>query len=179
MNHWFGMLHVPRDGWCHWCIEDARSFAREAGSDGRSGWTWEAGWHCWLHTEHFTQSPDVTGHGTGITRHPAPHNGNNCVMGWQFTAPFDSSNACYSSGVTASLSAQQGQSNKGHDCVKTLDVDDAWLSFLQNVHLPFITVYICKCMDRWRWTAVNAYWANCFSLPQLFISFFSLQHVIQ
>lgn len=35
MNHWFGMLHVPADGWCHWCIEDARS-------SGRDGWTWEA-----------------------------------------------------------------------------------------------------------------------------------------
>lgn len=20
MNQWFGVLHVPRDGWCHWCI---------------------------------------------------------------------------------------------------------------------------------------------------------------
>lgn len=93
MNHWFGMLHVPCDGWCHWCIEDAQSSGSEAGSDGCSGWTWEAVWHCWLHTEHFTHSPDVTGQSTRITSHPALHNGNNCVTGWQFTAPFDSSNS--------------------------------------------------------------------------------------
>lgn len=120
MNHWFGMLHVPCDGWCHWCIEDAQSSGREAGSDGRSDWTWEAGWHCRLHTEHSTHSPDVTGQDTRITSHPAPHNGNNCVMGWQFTAPFDSSNTFYNSGVTASLSTQQGQCDKGHNCDKSM-----------------------------------------------------------
>lgn len=109
MNHWFGMLHVPCDGWCHWCIEDAQSSGSEVGSDGCSGWTWEAGWHCWLRTEHFTHSPDVTGQGTRITSHQAPHNGNNCVMGRQFTAPFDSSNTLYSGEVAASLSTQQGQ----------------------------------------------------------------------
>lgn len=46
-------------------------------------------------------------------------------MGWQFTAPFDSSNTRYTGGVAASSSAQQGQSNKGHDCEKTLEVDGA------------------------------------------------------
>lgn len=103
MNHWFGMLHVPCDGWCHWCIEDTQSSGSEVGSDGCSGWTWEAGRHCRLPTEHFTPSPDVTGQGTRITSYPAPHNGNNCVMGWQFTGPFDSSNTLYSGGVAASL----------------------------------------------------------------------------
>lgn len=29
----------------------------------------------------------------GLLAHQAPHNGNNCVTGWQFTGPFDSTNA--------------------------------------------------------------------------------------
>lgn len=82
MNHWFGMLHVPCDGWCHWCIEDAQSSGSEAGSDGCPSWTEEAGWHCWLHTEHFTHLPDVTGRGTGITVPRPPHNGNNYMINW-------------------------------------------------------------------------------------------------
>lgn len=106
MNHWFGMLHVPRDGWCHWCIEEAQYSGSKVGSDARSGWTREAGWHRWLHTKHFTHSPDVTDQGKRITTHPHPHNGNNYVMGWQFNAPFDSSNTLCSGGVTALLSTQ-------------------------------------------------------------------------
>lgn len=49
------------------------------------------GRQCRLRAEHFAHLPDVKGRGNGITRHPAPHNGNNCVTGRQFPAPFDSS----------------------------------------------------------------------------------------
>lgn len=37
MNHWFGVLHAPCDGWCHWCIEDARFAGSEAIGDGGEG----------------------------------------------------------------------------------------------------------------------------------------------
>lgn len=86
-----------------------------------------------LHTEHFTHPPDVTGQGTSITSHPALHNGNNCVMDWQFTGPFDSSNPLYSVGVGASLSTQQGQSDKQPNGGKTLQVNGALQLFLHNL----------------------------------------------
>ena len=134
MNHWFGMLHVPCDGWCHWCIEDAQSSGSEEGSDSCSGWTWEAGLHCWLHTEHFTHSSDVTKLDTRITNHPALPNGNNCVMGWQFIAPFDSSDALYSAGVASLLPAQQGHCNRRCDW-KTLEFNGAWVLLLHNLNI--------------------------------------------
>ena len=46
-------------------------------------------------------------------------------MGWQFTAPFDSSDALHSGGVIASLSTQQGQSDEGHNGEETLEVNGA------------------------------------------------------
>ncbi|KAG7468867.1 hypothetical protein JOB18_039001, partial [Solea senegalensis] len=70
----------------------SRPEAKRARDDG-SGRTWES---LTLDTEHFTHLPDVTGQGTKIMSRPAPYNGSNCVMGWQFTGPFDSSNALYS-----------------------------------------------------------------------------------
>lgn len=84
------------------------------------------GRHCRLRAEHFAHLPDVKGRGNEITRHPAPHNGNNCVTGRQFPAPFDSSDTRW---IQAGGSPPRCRLNEeGHKCEET-DVDGARLPF--------------------------------------------------
>lgn len=105
MNHWFGVLHVPRDGlvslmhwWCPVPREGKRAVTAERGRRADA--------------EHFTE----TGQSTKITSYPAPRNGNNCLMAWQFNGPFDCSNAPYSDGVAASSSTHRVRTLTENHC---------------------------------------------------------------